>query len=72
MDGPTIDVELLESWIDRGGLVAVIEAVSVIAREKAEHVATTWDDAELARRWARVADRLDSRPVMDAVFAIPR
>lgn len=44
--------EELECLIDACGLQAVTEALSEITGLKAEHIATNWQDATLAKRWA--------------------
>jgi hypothetical protein len=41
----------LEAWVDRASLHQVLEALSEIASEKAEHVGTNWQDRALAREW---------------------
>jgi hypothetical protein len=46
------DLLLLENLIDRYGIDQVLEMISEICGEKAEHIATAWQDAHLAKRWA--------------------
>ena len=46
---------LLESYVDAYGMVGVLTALSEIAGEKAEHVATNWQDTKLADRWSSIA-----------------
>jgi hypothetical protein len=41
----------LERLIDTGGLKPVLEALSDIAAEKAEHIRTNWQDKHTARYW---------------------
>jgi hypothetical protein len=44
-----VDLEML---IDKVGIESVLMALSEICGEKADHIATTWQDATLAKRWA--------------------
>jgi hypothetical protein len=44
--------ERIESYIDAAGIDAVLMAISEICGEKAVHIATNWQDAALAKRWA--------------------
>jgi len=46
------ELEQLESLIDSAGLNSVLMALSEICGAKAEHIATNWQDAHLAKRWA--------------------
>jgi hypothetical protein len=50
-DGPT-DAVLIERMIDRHGISWMLETISEICGEKALHIATAWQDAHLAKRWA--------------------
>lgn len=43
--------DALESLIDSTSVVAVMQALSEICGEKAEHIRTNWQDAKLAREW---------------------
>jgi hypothetical protein len=53
-----VEIDHLETMINRCGLTAVVEALSTICGLKAEHVAHTWQDAVLAKRWATAEGRL--------------
>ena len=53
------DRETLEKLIDAHGLMEVIEALAVIAGEKAEHVRVNWQDSSLAESWHRDAAHLE-------------
>jgi hypothetical protein len=44
----------LETLIDRRGVEQVLQQISEICGAKAEHIASNWQDAGLARRWATV------------------
>lgn len=46
------EIELLERLVDRNSLTAVLEALSEICGAKAERIASNWQDATLAKRWA--------------------
>lgn len=52
--------ELLERMIDAEGLPRVVAMLAIIAGEKAEHVATNWQDARTAKSWERCASRLST------------
>ena len=41
----------LEGLIDRRGIEQVLQQISEICGAKAEHIASAWQDAGLARRW---------------------
>lgn len=45
---------LLESMVDRCGVDGVLMALSEVCGAKAEHIAHAWQDASLAKHWARV------------------
>lgn len=49
----------LESLIDRCNLVAIVGTLAELCHEKAEHVATNWQDATLAATWRRNARSLE-------------
>lgn len=42
----------LEALIDSVGLRAVVDALSVVAYDKADHIRGNWQDEGLARIWA--------------------
>ena len=46
------ELEQLEALIDAVGIESVLMGVSEICGEKAEHIATNWQDTLLAKRWA--------------------
>jgi len=50
--------ETLESLIDAKGMQTVLETLAQIASEKADHIATNWQDLNLAKEWDRLAARL--------------
>lgn len=45
------EIETLEGLIDTCSLQAVLEALSIICGNKAEHIRDNWQDNVLARRW---------------------
>lgn len=62
------DLEVaLEGAIDAHGLDNVVDGLSEICAEKADHVRTYQDSAELARRWDRAAMQLR---VLEAEIAL--
>lgn len=44
--------ETLERMIDAAGLGSVLEALSEVCDEKAEHIRVNWQDSSTARAWA--------------------
>jgi predicted phage tail protein len=52
-------MQSLEAMIDKYGIDCVIRSVADIAGAKAEHIATAWQDASLAKRWAAVGAALE-------------
>jgi hypothetical protein len=49
----------LESMVDTVGLANVLYAVAQIAREKAEHLASAWQDENTAKRWGKMAGKIE-------------
>ncbi len=58
-DLTNIDADAIEVMIDRFGLSATLETVADIAREKADHILSNWQDSATARSWDRIANRID-------------
>jgi hypothetical protein len=52
------DCLAFERLIDSAGLAAVLSALSDICGQKAEHVATNWQDTTLAKRWEGMASAI--------------
>ena len=50
--------EVLESLVDLHGLQAVLAELETICDQKAEHIATNWQDYALAKSWCRTARRI--------------
>jgi len=48
----------LEAQVDTCGLSSVLMALSEICGEKAEHIATNWQDAKTAKVWATAEGRI--------------
>jgi hypothetical protein len=44
----------LERLVDRRGIEQVLQQISELCGAKAEHIASNWQDAALARRWCTV------------------
>lgn len=53
------DLEMLERYIDKYGIVDVLSGVSYICSEKATHAATNWQDIPLAKHWMRLCESID-------------
>lgn len=53
------DGTALEALVDKYSIETVIEALSQICSAKAEHIATNWQDAHLAKRWMVVSATVD-------------
>ncbi len=51
--------EDLERMIDRQGLAAVCDMLAQICHEKADHIASNWQDRALAREWTVCARAID-------------
>jgi hypothetical protein len=49
----------LEELVDASSLSAVIEALALMCREKADHLRSNWQDKNAARTWERDARKLD-------------
>ena len=54
------DMQILEAILDRVGNARLVDALSRIASEKAEHVRSNWQDKNLARVWVRISNRYDN------------
>jgi hypothetical protein len=52
----------LETLIDRRGIEQVLQQISEICGAKAEHIASNWQDAALARRWRWVEGAVGVAP----------
>jgi SHS2 domain-containing protein len=51
--------ETLERMIDQNGLTHVVNTLSVICAEKAEHLRINWQDKALAKIWSADSNILD-------------
>lgn len=56
---PSAEQRILEAFIDRRGLAAVVDALGIICGEKADHVRSNWQDSRTASAWQRRAGQLD-------------
>ena len=52
------DADILEQLIDDYDLETIVEALSRIASDKSDHIASSYGDHALAQRWAKSSDRL--------------
>ena len=50
----------LEQWIDSIGLRAVLELLSEVCHEKADHLRVNWQDESAAKGWERDARRIEA------------
>jgi hypothetical protein len=57
----------LESLIDSNSLSTVLDAISVICHEKAEHVNENWQDKTLAKSWVKAGNRI-GRMLVDCIL----
>ena len=55
--------EELELLLDKIGLPLLLASLADIANEKAEHVATNWQDQNLAKRWRKAGTALGTLSV---------
>jgi hypothetical protein len=53
------ELALLEDIVDRSGLANVLGGLAYIAREKADHLRSNWQDEKSARGWDQLAHVLD-------------
>jgi hypothetical protein len=53
-------MDQLEQLVDAHGLERVVEALSVVCGDKADHVLIYWQDHALAVAWDRASRRLHS------------
>lgn len=54
------DLRMLEAYIDRYGIVEVLEGISFICSEKAEHVSVNWQDTQLGKHWMKLSTLCDA------------
>jgi hypothetical protein len=52
------ELDTLEALIDAAGIEAVIQGLSEICGLKADHIAHSWHDTILAKRWATLEGML--------------
>jgi hypothetical protein len=62
--------DTLEAIIDQYGLQNTLDAIGTIAREKAEHARTNWQDSHLARQWDKAANTLDTTAARASVHIV--
>lgn len=54
-----VDLLTLETLVDSNTLCTVLQYLSFIAAEKAQHIEESWQDTELAKEWGKAAQRLE-------------
>lgn len=59
MQMSTPDLDILETFIDKYGIVDVLSGISYICGEKAEHIATNWQDTKTAKHWIKLSESID-------------
>lgn len=52
--------ETLEGYVDKYGLVDVLDALQEIAEAKSLHIFDAWQDAKLSRKWDRASEYIAS------------
>jgi hypothetical protein len=50
---------VLENAVDQSTLQAVVEALAQVCRDKADHIASSWQDESLAKVWNKAGQRLE-------------
>lgn len=65
------DTHNLESMIDQFGMIHILEALAIIAREKADHLRTNWQDEPAAKAWERASRAIDRFSTHACVVSIP-
>lgn len=55
VDKPGSVCAIVESIIDRHGLVELLTAIECICSEKAVHVLVNWQDKQTSQHWARAS-----------------
>lgn len=53
-------IEQLEQLIDQHSLKYILESLSTICSEKADHIRTNWQDRDLAKEWQHTAMWINS------------
>ena len=53
------DATSLEALVDKYGIESIVCGLAGICSAKAEHIATNWQDASLAKRWMVVSATID-------------
>lgn len=54
------DLLALEKLVDRYDVASMLESLSDICHEKAEHIADNWGDVKTAKTWARAGIEVGS------------
>lgn len=53
------DLVTLEDIMDRSSLSAILDALAIICREKADHLRSEWGDPQTAKFWDRDALKVE-------------
>jgi hypothetical protein len=65
-----VERDALEAILNVTNLNAVVQALSEICEEKADHIATNWQDAGLAKQWRTAAGKLGVTSTTREVMAV--
>ncbi len=66
-----VNTHKLEELIDSIGVGSVLEAISEICEEKAEHIESNWQDRVLAKLWQKVGKRIGALSRSTLVRTLP-
>jgi hypothetical protein len=53
------EYDILECMVDKYSMASILSALSNICCDKVEHIATNWQDASLAKVWAKRANVIE-------------
>ena len=59
-------LDQIETLIDRHGLETVLQMITFVCQEKADHIMVSYSDESLARAWqanGRLVQRIELKPV---------
>ena len=65
-------ITTLEQFVDSSSLATVLDALSTIAFEKAEHIHTNWQDRALARAWESAGQKLALASINKSIQTVSR
>lgn len=65
-----MDKQTLEQLIDKMGLDHVLQAISEICSEKADHIRASYSDKVLERQWRSASNAVDACSCNTAVITV--